>query len=625
MLQFQQARLQRGDKVLFDDANFTIHAKQKVALTGANGCGKSSLFAVIHGDLTIDKGSMTRPKQCVINMIAQQLPSGTISALNYVLSSHDALAACKQNILTAEKQEDYSALCKHYEVYELLDGYRAESQAAILLHGLGFSEAAQQQPIDSFSGGWRVRLNIASALFAPCDLLLLDEPTNHLDLEAIIWLESWLQHFDGTLLLISHDRDFLDAIATHTLYMEHQRIHLYTGNYSAFEKQRAEKQLLQQRTLEKQQKVRQHLQQFVDRFRYKASKAKQAQSRMKALSKLENILLLKDEHSIRFDFLPVDKLPNQLITLRNAVLGYEHPVLTHKRFVIHAGDRIGLLGLNGAGKSTFIKTLAQHLTLLSGDYEKHPNCKIGYFAQYQRSQLDPQAHALAHLQRLANDHQESQLRRYLAGFGFSGDHVFVPTLHLSGGEKARLVLALMIWQRPNVLLLDEPTNHLDMGICESLTLALQNFQGALVVISHNRHLLKNTCDQFYLVDTGKINLFDGDLDDYKNWLQVKQNVSPATKTLAVAQPEKMEHSVTLNPKQKKALQHECQQLEKTLSKLQNKLEKVEADLADPKHYQNNDTNASNPLATLKKEHEQIKSDIEQAEIRWLTLSEQLQS
>lgn len=606
VLNFKNLSLNRGPRVLFEDANFSIFAKQKVALVGANGCGKSSLFAMLLGTLACDHGELSIPSQVRIAHLAQHTPDVETPALEYVKQGDKALYQVEQALAKAQAAGDGNAITKLYQQLEDLDGYRATSKAAELLKGLGFQDQEFQKPVRDFSGGWRVRLNLAQTLMQPSDLLLLDEPTNHLDLDAIIWLERFLQLYQGTLVLISHDRDFLDTICSHTIHIEHGKIELYTGNYSDFERLRAEKLALQQATYEKQQKAVAHMQSFVDRFRAKATKAKQAQSRLKAIEKMELVSAVQVDSAFDFSFKAGIKCPNPMLTLNDVKLGYgEHIVLPKVRFSLQAGSRIGLLGPNGAGKSTLVKHLAGELAELGGERLANQPLKIGYFAQHQLEQLEPSQSPLTHLRLLAPEAKESQLRSFLGQFNFIGDMATSPVAPFSGGEKARLVLALLVWQAPNLLLLDEPTNHLDMEMRNALALALQSFEGSIILVSHDRYLLRSTCDEYYLVANGEVNNFQDDLQGYQQWLneyrreQQPKREKKTNKTAPVDNSKKI------------------QALERDMQKLSTKLTEVEAKLANEDLYNGE---RGDELKQLLTKQESLKEKLAELEEKWLGLA-----
>ena len=519
MLQLDDLALRRGAKLLFDGANLQIHPGQRVGVTGANGTGKSSLFALIRGQLHPDAGDCRLPADWVIAHVEQETEASGRSAVDYVLDGDRELRAVEAEIERAEG----GRLGELHGRLEAIGGYRARSRAAQLLHGLGFSGADEQRPVRDFSGGWRVRLNLGRALMCRSDLLLLDEPTNHLDLDAVIWLEGWLRAYPGTLLLISHDRDFLDAVTSHIAHIEQGRLSLYPGNYSAFERIRSERLANQQAEHEKQVREIAHIRGFVDRFRAKATKARQAQSRLKALERMELIAPAHVDSPFHFRFRAPRRLPTPLLQLDRAASGYgEKPVVTDVRLTLTPGDRIGLLGPNGAGKSTLIKLLAGELGCLAGRREPAPELGVGYFAQHQLEQLHPEHSPLEHLAQVEEQSggaaTEQALRDFLGGFGFAGDQALARVAPFSGGEKSRLALALIVYRRPNLLLLDEPTNHLDLEMRQALAQALQEFDGAMVIVSHDRHLLRVSTDELLLVHGGRVEPFTESLDDYPAWL-----------------------------------------------------------------------------------------------------------
>jgi len=524
MLRFSQLALRRAATLLFESVEFSVHAGQKLGITGANGCGKSSLFALIQGELSPDQGEFDLPRDWVVATVEQETELGDRSALDYVIDGDRELRRVEASLVEANRTQHAAQIAACHERLQEIDGYQAESRAARLLAGLGFVNDEITRPLKHFSGGWIMRLKLARALMCRSDLLLLDEPTNHLDLDAVIWLEQWLQGYAGTLLLISHDRDFLDAVTGLIAHIEHQRITLYRGNYSAFELQRAERLAQQQADHRKQQQSIAHMQRYVDRFKAKASKARQAQSRIKALERLCLIAPAHVDSPFHFEFREPRSLPTSLLDLDRVATGYgEQRVLQDIRFSLIPGERIGLLGLNGAGKSTFIKLLAGELPAFSGEITRARDLQIGYFAQHQVEQLDLDASALLALQRLEPELSERESRAYLGGFNFRGDKVLSGVRSFSGGEKARLVLALIIRQRPNLLLLDEPTNHLDLEMRLALNQALQGFGGSVILVSHDRHLLRSVCDDLWLVDAGRLQRFDQDLDAYPQWLALRKS------------------------------------------------------------------------------------------------------
>jgi ATP-binding cassette subfamily F protein 3 len=516
MLILRDLSLQRGGKLLFAGISLTVNAGQKVGVIGANGTGKSTLFALLQGELYQDRGDLEWPSHWTVAHVAQETPSLPVSAIDYVLDGDVEWRQIETQLKATEAIHDGSQLAELHAHFEAIGGYTAKPRAAQLLAGLGFAAEQLQQPVAELSGGWRVRLNLARALMCRSDLLLLDEPTNHLDLDAVLWLEQWLRSYPGTLLLISHDRDFLDNVVTHIAHLENRQIRLYSGNYLAFESQRAARLVLQQAIYQKQRREIARLGRFIDRFRAKASKARQVQSRLRALERMERVAAAHLDSPFHFSFPEPEKLPNPLLVLDKVTTGYgDRKILEGVSLAIGPGTRLGLLGSNGAGKTTLIKLLAGELPPLSGRLERRRGLVIGYFAQHQLEQLQFDWSPLQHLQYLDPKANEQELRDFLGSFGFTGDQALAPVMPFSGGEKARLVLALLVWRRPNLLLLDEPSNHLDLEMRHALTVALQQYQGALIVVSHDRYLLRTTTDAFTLVANGRVQPFDGDLEDYR--------------------------------------------------------------------------------------------------------------
>ena len=622
----------RGSRILFEDASFQLHAGQKLGLTGANGCGKSSLFALILGELETDHGEVSFPAGYRIAHVSQESPSSDQSALDYVMDGDAELRDIQASIRQAESGHDDIRLHQAWERLEAIDGYRAEARAGQLLHGLGFSATEMQQPVREFSGGWRMRLNLAQALMCRSDMLLLDEPTNHLDLPAIIWLESWLQRYAGVLLLISHDRDFLDGVCNRIAHIEHQGLKTYGGNYSQFETVRAMQLSQQQALFEAQQSEIKHIQSYVDRFRYKASKARQAQSRLKMLERMQKIAPAHVDSPFHFRFLSPERQPQHLLHLERAQLGYgDRVVLQDVDVAIQSGMRLGLLGVNGAGKSTLVKALADGSTLLQGERVIHKDTRIGYFAQHQMDLLDASRSPLDHLLDLDRSKPEQELRNYLGGFDFRDERIFEPVGPFSGGEKARLVLALLIRQRPNLLLLDEPTNHLDLEMRQALSLALADFEGALIVIAHDRHLLRSVCDELLIVHDGGVEPFDQTLDDYPAWLAQQERAQVATSNDSPALAP--QDNAKLNKKEQrqfearrrdalKPLLQAVKKAEEAMARLRMEIELVEKKLHD-------DTLYSNParreeLTALVQQQAQARQQLESAEETWLQASEALE-
>ncbi len=623
MLKLSNASLRRGTKLLFDKASFTVHSGQRVGISGANGCGKSSLFALILDKLHVDSGEFSIQSGFVIAHVAQELSATPQAAVEFVMDGDSELRDIQANIADAEAKQDGQRTAELYASLETIDGYTAHSRAAILMNGLGFKSTDLNKPVASFSGGWRVRLNLAKALMCRSDILLLDEPTNHLDLDAVIWLQEWLQGYAGTLLLISHDRDFLDAVVSYILHIEQQSTVLYTGHYSAFERARAERLAQQQSNYERQQKERAHIQSYVDRFKAKATKAKQAQSRLKALERMEVISAAHIDSPFHFNFLKPERVSNPLIKVEKANLAYgSNTVLSNVSLSIKPGDRLALLGPNGAGKSTLIKLLAGDKQLDSGLLTAAESLTIGYFAQHQLEQLDANASALLHIQRLNSKATERDIRNFLGGFGFHGDKALEDVAPFSGGEKARLALAILVYQKPNLLLLDEPTNHLDIEMRHALNCALQEFAGAMVIVSHDRHLLRTITDQFLLVADGQATPFEGDLDDYANWVkhQAKAtNSSPLDDKKSPSRKEQKQHQASQRQKLK-PLRQALQKAEKQLETLYAKQQQLEENLADGDLY-NNDQKER--LAQLIKEKTQVDQALEETEENWLNAQQAL--
>lgn len=515
MINFNHISLKLGSRLLFSEADLVIHEGHKVGFIGPNGSGKSSLFSAILKKIELDQGEIGFPQKLRIASVSQETPALAQTALSYVLDGDKELRRLEAALLKAEASHDLMKLGDLYDKMIAIDAYSATARATRLLKGLGFSDPQMEQTVAEFSGGWRMRLNLAQALMAPSDLLLLDEPTNHLDFEGLLWLEKWLISYAGTLVLISHDREFLDRVVSHIVRIDQQQFSLYKGNYSAFEVQLAEQLAVQEKNHEKQQKQMAHIQKFIDRFRAKPSKARQAQSRIKMLDKMTLIGAVQVTSPFRFTFRPADRLPRPLLNLKKAQLGYdEKVVLKRVELSLLPDTRLGLMGPNGAGKSTLLKALAGELPLQSGEFLKADGIQLAYYAQHQSEQLDLSLSPLKYLTRLDPKLTESEARQFLGGFNFRGDRVFEPMQHFSGGEKARILLAGIVWQRPNVLLLDEPTNHLDLEMREALLLALQEYEGALVVISHDRHFIRSLCDELMVVNEHQASYLKGDLDDY---------------------------------------------------------------------------------------------------------------
>lgn len=637
MIYINNLEVMRGNNTLLNNACATIYPHKRVGLIGRNGCGKSTLFALIKKEILPENGDINIPSSWVISSVAQETPGLEESALDYVIDGDNQYRALEKELKAAEDANDgMKAASLHMEL-ENIQAYTINSRAGRLLLGLGFSTADFTKPTKEFSGGWRMRLNLAQALICRSDLLLLDEPTNHLDLDTVMWLEDWLKAYPGTLIIISHDRDFLDNICTNIIHIEHKKLNCYTGNYTDFEVERAQRLALEKAMYDKQQTELAHMQAFVDKFRYKATKAKQAQSRLKAMERMEKIVLAQADSPFSFSFFENENvLPPNLIRMDNLTAGYpDKTVLTSIKMNIVPGSRIGLLGRNGAGKSTLIKTIAGEIPPLSGEFALAKAVKVGYFAQHQLEYLDPDGTPLSHLTALAPDARELELRSFLGGFGFSGDKVTDPVGHFSGGEKARLVLALLVWQKPNLLLLDEPTNHLDLQMREAIIIALSSFKGALIVVSHDRHLLRTTTDEFYSVSEGKVFPFDGDLDDYHEYLmeldKKEQEKLNAEKADERAHKPVQTNDNFKNKDQKRAeaafrktlspLKKEIEKLEHSLDELNARKNELETILADASIYE---AARKNELQAYLLEQSSVSEKLEEVETEWMLKSEELQ-
>jgi ATP-binding cassette subfamily F protein 3 len=625
MLNFKNIALRRGTHVLFANTSFTLHKGQKVGITGANGVGKSSFFALLRNELHPDEGDFSMPPNLEVAHVAQETPAVDQAAIEYIIDGDQELRRLQREIAKAEQADDGIKQAELFTKMEVIGGYTATARAARLMDGLSFKQPQEKLPVSSFSGGWRMRLNLAQALMCRSDVLLLDEPTNHLDLDAVIWLQDWLCKYPGTLLLISHDREFLDTITDHIVHIENQVGEIYTGNYSAFEKRRAEKLAQQQSSFEKQQREITHIQSFITRFRAQATKAKQAQSRIKTLERMELISQAHVDSPFNFSFGSPGKLPNPMLKLENASIGYADKIILDKvNLFVSPGDRIGLLGPNGAGKSTLIKVLANELGISAGEVQFADTMKLGYFAQHQLEQLHLDESPIWHLQKINPKATEKDLRNFLGGFNFKEDKTFDPIAPFSGGEKARLVLALLVYQNPNLLLLDEPTNHLDLEMRHALSLALQDYQGAIIIVSHDRHMLRSVTDQLYLVANGSVSQFDGDLDDYRVWLNDQKLLNNAssndTPTSGVNKKEQRKIDAERR-KQLKPLYDALKKAEKALNKHHTQQKQLEEQLADASLY--DETNKS-LLKQVLQEKAQVDKALEEAEIEWMEISEQLE-
>lgn len=631
MIIFSSIQIRRGVNLLLDKASAKINPGQKVGLVGKNGSGKSTLFSLIKGEISTDAGEVSLPSQWQLSWVDQETPALDISAIDYVIDGDREYRSLEKQLAIANEKNDGNEIALLHSKLEDIDGWSIQARAATLLDGLGFSQEQIYLPVKSFSGGWRMRLNLAQALMCRSDLLLLDEPTNHLDLDAVMWLEKWLKNYNGTLILISHDRDFLDPLVNKIIHIEQQKLFEYTGNYSSFENQRTVKLAQQQSLYENQQHKIAHLQSYIDRFRVKATKARQAQSRLKMLERMEKIAPAHVDNPFQFSFRPAEALPSPLITMENVVAGYgDKIVLNNIKLNLVPGSRIGLLGRNGAGKSTLIKVLAGELQPKSGHILLAKDVQLGYFAQHQLEYLRADESPLWHLSQIADPkHTEQELRNYLGGFDFRGDKVKEAVKTFSGGEKARLVLALIVWQRPNLLLLDEPTNHLDLDMRQALTEALIDFEGAIVVVSHDRHLLRSTTDEFYLVHDQLVEPFNGDLEDYQKWLNNDQKdnkkpeteiITPPIENLSAQDKKELKRKEAEFRAQMQPLKKALQQTENRIEQIRSSLDAVEQQLVDPQLY---DSQNKTKLTDLLLKQNQLKIDLDTQEKDWLDIQEQL--
>ncbi|WFE70228.1 ATP-binding cassette domain-containing protein [Halomonas sp. M1] len=637
MIALRQVALQRGTQTLLDNADLMLHSGIKAGIIGANGAGKSSLFKLLLGELGPDQGDVEMSGGQRIAHMAQEVDALNRPIVEYVLDGDHALRRAQADLLAAREADDAHREAELHGLIETLDGYTAESRAAQLLVGLGFVQADLKRPLSDFSGGWRMRVNLARTLFMPSDLLLLDEPTNHLDLDALLWLEQWLTRYPGTLLLISHDRDFLDAVCDHIVHMHHQTLELYRGNYSRFERTRAEKLALQQAEAAKQQARREEIERFIARFRAQATKAKQAQSRVKMLERMGDIAVAHTDSPFHFTLPAADKTSHPLLVLDQATLGYRGDAgdvaqLEKVNITLLPGSRIGLLGPNGAGKSTLIKSLTGELALLEGKRVPGEHLAIGYFAQHQLESLDVTTTPFVHVQRLSPTASDQDIRNFLGGFGFKGDDAFGEVATYSGGEKARLALALVAWQKPNLLLLDEPTNHLDLEMREALTEALASFEGTVILVSHDRHLLRATVDEFWRVADHRVEPFDGDLDDYRIWLKARLEESRrdgrSEKSERQGQQPNSDRKATRKAaaelrEKLRPLKKQRDHAEKAMEKAQQALEEVESVLADPALYTDSARKAE--LTQALAQQADIKARLDGAEQTWLAAEEALEA
>ena len=623
MIILRNISLRRGPRTLLENVELTLAPGQHLALTGANGCGKSTLFAALLGEVSLDSGEIEGIANMRLAAMAQEVEASDTLALDFVIGGDTAVSRIRDELRAAESTEDFEAMAALHQAMDAANGYDIERRAYRLLLGLGFAEDDALKPVASFSGGWRVRLGLARTLMTPSDLLLLDEPTNHLDLDTTVWLQQWLSAYPGTLLLISHDRDFIDATCQQVLYVEHKTITAYKGNYSAFETQRGERLAQQQASYEKQQRRIAEIDDFVRRFRAKATKARQAQSRLKELARMQKIAPAHVDSPFSFQFAAPERASDPILTLENAELGYpQSTILSKVSLGLRPGSRIGLLGRNGAGKSTLLKSLMGELPLLAGERLEGAHCRVGYFDQHQLEALDLDASAQRHLQRLRPDAREQDIFDFLGGFGFRGTAATDPVAPFSGGEKTRLALAMVVWQRPNVLVMDEPTNHLDMEMRYALTLALQGFEGALVLVTHDRHLLRNTVDELLLVDGGQITAYGEDVKAYERWVLDRDGTGSAP---APASPSNRREERQAAARQRDALrplQKQIQQTEQAMSNAQAALAKLDAQLTDTTLYE---ASRKTELDQLLKDQGRLRQETESLDDTWLNLQQELES
>ena len=647
MIQLQNFAIRRGGRLLFENASMQLHPGWKIGLTGVNGAGKSTLFSAFLGGISADMGSLTRPSTWTVAHMAQEVESQETQAIDFVLSGDEEWWAINDKIEHHSDSIDVEELMHLHGRFGEIDGYSATAKAAQMMAGLGFMENQLKLPVSSFSGGWRMRLNLARTLMSRSDLLLLDEPTNHLDLDAVLWLEDWLKAYEGTLVLISHDRDFLDAIVDHIIHIENAQVTLYTGNYSTFEQTRAERLAQQQQAFEKQEATKAHLQKYIDRFKAQATKARQAQSRIKQLERMQELSAAHVDNPFTFSFREPTRMSSPLLRLDHVTAGYNGSIIINNvNLQITPDSRIGLLGMNGAGKSTLIKTLTGHLPPIKGERIQSELLNLGYFAQHQMDALDGEATPMLQLQRIAGKkNSDATLRAFLGSFGFSGERIDTPSESFSGGERARLALALIVWLKPNVLILDEPTNHLDLDMRHALTMALQDFEGAVVLVSHERQLISSVCDELLIVNDGACTTFDGDLNDYAVWLRqaridmekkqkaAKQKAEPRVKPVAIASPvaavsatpalskEQARKETARRREATRPLRDKIEKQEKQQQKLQTRLTDIEQLLADEQLYSPEQKAA---LLKLMNEQTELKGQLALSENQTLELMMELE-
>ncbi len=626
MISLNNVTLMRGNQTLFEDASITLRVGQRTGIIGRNGAGKTSLFKALAEEIPIEQGSIELPNDLRISTMSQETPGSSRTALEFVIDAHTQFRGLEQALEKAEDEHDHHAMAHLHSELENIDGYNINNRAEQLLSGLAFDKEDFVKPVSQFSGGWRVRLNLAAALMCPSDLLMLDEPTNHLDLEATVWLEQWLQRYQGTLLIISHDRSFLDGVINHVISFEGNKLVAYTGNYSAYEKLRAEKLSLQQAMIAKQQKRRDEIEAFVRRFRYKESKAKQAQSRLKELNRMQEIAPAHIDSPFSFHFPTLDQLPDFLMQIDKLSIGFDSPLVEKITLGIRSDTRIGLLGFNGSGKSTLLKVLSEQLAPLAGEITRAKKLNIGYYAQHQIDELNQQSTPFDLIQQLDPKASSQEIRNFLGGFDFQGERINEKICIFSGGEKARLALAKVVRSKPNLLLMDEPTNHLDLDMVHALTIALQEFQGALIIVSHDRHLLSNTVDEFYSIHQGVFAEFKGDLGDYEKWLNTQASATQSSKEhggkpdSGKLDKKQQRQEAALRREQQAPLRKQEKQLEREIDQINSKLKQLEQKLADSSIYE--EARKAELTEILQKQGE-LKSQLAKAEEDWMGVMEQL--